>query len=321
MRDLRAAAGPKVLALMAGFVILLAGCATTERSPAMSPHGGRFVSYESFASRHVAPRKVVVWLPEGYDAGRDPYAVLYMHDGQNLFDPATSMAHEPWAVDAHLAALERARKVRKTIVVGIANTAARWREYAPAAAVERLDPELRALVEAGGGGAPQSEEYLRFLVEELKPFIDANFRTRPGRDDTFILGSSMGGLISLYALARYPEVFGGAGCLSTHWVLTTNRELLGPPSDARVERIGRAYIDWLGEHLPPPGTHRIYFDHGTVFLDALYGPFQERVDRLMTERGYRAGLDWDSRVFPGATHNEQAWRDRVDLPLTFLLRH
>ena len=282
------------------FVAARSPSALPARTTPVSLHRDRFVNYENFPSRNVTPRKVVVWLPEGYDGGRDRYAVLYMHDGQNLFDPETSTAHEPWAVDRHLAALERAGAVRRTIIVGIANSAARWREYAPAAAVERLDPQLRTQVAEAGGGDPQSEAYLQFLVEELKPF--------------------MGGLISLYALARYPDVFGGAGCLSTHWVLTTNPTLLGPPIDARVESIGGAYIEWLAGHLPPPKTHRIYFDHGTVFLDALYGPFQERVDRLMAAQGYQRGIDLESRVFPGATHNEQAWRDRLDIPLTYLLR-
>ena len=302
--------------------LVLAGALGAAATPAAgADRGGRFVVYPDFASSHVAPRKIVVWLPEGYDRHRERYAVLYMHDGQNLFDPETSMGHEPWAVDKHLAALERAQNVRPTIVVGIANAGAdRWREYAPAAAVAALDPELRALVTEGANGPTLSEDYLRFLVGELKPFIDRHYRTRPGRADTFVAGSSMGGLISLYALSRYPEVFGGAGCLSTHWVLTTNPALLGPPPDPRVPRIAAAYIDWLRLHLPAAGSHRIYFNHGTVFLDGLYGPYQDEVDRIMAEHGFRDGIDWESRVFPGATHNEQAWRERLDQPLVFLLR-
>jgi predicted alpha/beta superfamily hydrolase len=295
--------------------------AAAAASPAAAGDAGRFVVYDAFASQHVAPRKVVVWLPAGYDRHRDRYAVLYMHDGQNLFDPETSMSHEPWAVDRHLAALERAHAVRPTIVVGIANAGRdRWREYAPAAAVESLEPELRSIAAGDNAGPLLAEAYLRFLVEELKPFIDAHYRTHPERANTVVMGSSMGGLISLYALSRYPDVFGGAGCLSTHWVLTTNPALLAPTPDPRLARIGGAYLGWLRSHLPPPGRHRIYFDHGTVFLDALYAPFQEPVDRMMAELGFRAGVDFESRVYPGATHNEQAWRERIDVPLRFLLR-
>ncbi|MBS0395792.1 MAG: alpha/beta hydrolase, partial [Proteobacteria bacterium] len=226
--------------------------------------GGRFVRYDAFASAFVPARSVVVWLPEGYDAGSERYAVLYLHDGRNLFDPATSMGHEPWAVDARLAALLRAGTVRPTIVVGIDNAGAdRWREYAPAAAVAALDPERRAQALRAAGGEPRSEEYLRFLVEELKPFVDAHFRTRPGRDDTFIMGSSMGGLISLYAISRYPDVFGGAGCLSTHWPLGPVDFKRAPGADPELDRVAAGYLDWLATHLPAPGDHRLYFDHGT----------------------------------------------------------
>ena len=281
---------------------------------------GRLVSYGSFPSREVPPRKVTVWLPPGYDAGSQRYAVLYMQDGQNLFDPATAMKHEPWAVDQKLAALMRAGAVRDTLLVGIASTPERWREYAPLAAVEALAPELRATVTGAGGGPPTSEQYLKFLVGELKPFIDAHYRTRPGRADTFVMGSSMGGLISLYALSRYPQVFGGAGCLSTHWPLTNAAGLLEPASAARLEALGAGSLEWLKQALPPAGAHRLYFDHGTVGLDALYGPLQLQVDALVVAKGYRPQVDVLSRVYEGASHDEPAWRERVDVPLGFLLR-
>ena len=146
-----------------------------------------------------------------------------------------------------------------------------------------------------------SDEYLRFLVEELKPFVDARYRTLPGRDDTVVMGSSMGGLISLYALAKYPDVFGGAGAVSTHW----------PAGDG-------AMVDWLAAHLPA-GTHRIWFDHGTETLDAGYALYQLRMDAAMQAAGWMRGRDWESRVYEGAAHDEKSWRARVDQPLRFLL--
>ncbi|HJW46870.1 MAG TPA: alpha/beta hydrolase-fold protein, partial [Lysobacter sp.] len=147
-----------------------------------------------------------------------------------------------------------------------------------------------------------SDDYLKFVVTELKPFIDATYRTRKGRDDTFVMGSSMGGLISLYAVAEYPEVFGGAGAVSTHW----------PIGDGIV-------IDWLGAHLPSPRNHRIYYDFGTATLDAQYEPYQRRMDALMPAHGYVEGRNWTTRKFEGAEHSERAWRARVDVPLVFLL--
>lgn len=116
------------------------------------------------------------------------------------------------------------------------------------------------------------------------------------------MGSSMGGLISLYAVNEYPDVFGAAACLSTHW----------PAVEGVV-------LPYLHDHLPAPGRHRFYFDHGTTTIDVLYSPIQRQVDDLMAAAGYRPGHDWLTRVFPGARHFESDWRARVHVPLTFLL--
>jgi enterochelin esterase-like enzyme len=112
----------------------------------------------------------------------------------------------------------------------------------------------------------------------------------------------MGGLISLYALEQYPHVFGRAGCLSTHW-----------PAG------GAPLVDDLAAHLPAPGRHKLYFDYGTATLDALYEPFQQRMDEHLAAAGYTRDHDWMTLKFDGAKHNEAAWRARVDLPVRFLL--
>jgi predicted alpha/beta superfamily hydrolase len=281
---------------------------------------GRIERYAPFPAQAVTPRDVFVWLPPGYDSSGERYAVLYVHDGQNLFDGTTSASGAGWNMDLHLAALELDGKARPAIVVGIANTRDRWREYAPQAALAGLPQELRDRLASEAGGEPLADRYLDFIVRELKPFVDSRFRTRPGRDDTFVMGSSMGGLISLYALLRYPDVFGAAACLSPHWPLSTSRELLLAPASVPARLISDAYITWIDRHLPVAGSHRFYFDHGTVFLDALYDGDQRRVDALGTAHGYRTDIDWMSRTFPGATHGEKAWDARLDVPLEFLLR-
>ncbi len=300
----------------AGAVIGLAGGCGTTRAAA-SP--ARLQRHALLASAHVAARDVNVWLPPGYDGGSARHRVLYMHDGQNLFDPASGMGHGPWAVDAALARIGTLPGPPLPIVVGIDNTAARWREYAPAAAVAALPEPLHTTVVTAGGGVPLSDDYLRFLVGELKPYIDAHYRTRPGRDDTLVAGSSMGALISLYALACHPDTFGAAGCLSTHWLLTTSPALVSAGPGPDLEACGSAFIDWLAAHLPRAGRHRLYFDHGTVGLDSLYAPFQSRVDALVARHGYRRGVDLQSLVFEGADHHEAAWRARLETPLRFLL--
>jgi len=147
-----------------------------------------------------------------------------------------------------------------------------------------------------------SDRYLAFLVDELKPFIDAGYRTLPGRADTIVMGSSMGGLISQYAMSKHPDVFGGAGCLSTHW----------PAGDGIA-------LDDFAAHLPDPATHRYWFDYGTQTLDADYEPYQQRADEILRKAGYVAGQNWITRKFAGAEHSETAWRVRVHQPLEFLL--
>lgn len=265
---------------------------------------GTVKGWHALPSRHVALRDVDVWLPPSYDA--DPtrrYPVLYMHDGQNVFDPALAYTGVDWDVDGAMTRLIARGEVREAIVVGVWNTPARFAEYMPRAPV--VGETVGSGIDTRPIGRAQdirSDAYLRYLVEELKPMVDAVYRTRPGRDDTFVMGSSMGGLISLYAVARYPQVFGGAGAVSTHW----------PACDGCT-------LDWFAAHLPRPGTHRLYFDHGTATLDARYPPYQARMDAALRAAGWREGRDWITRRFEGAEHNEAAWRARVEIPLRFLL--
>lgn len=302
---------------------LLSGCAATALPLLTAPQGGRLVVIDDFPSRHVSARRVVVWLPPGYDTGNIAYPVLYMQDGQNLFDPPRGLANAAWDIDRHLIELVAAGRVRPAIVVGIWNSGLnRAREYAPAVPINALPVAVRELIPgttADGKKTTLSDQYLEFMVEDLKPVIDARFRTRPGRADTLLMGSSMGGLISLYALCRHPQVFGAAACLSTHWPISTNYPLLGPPIDARIVLVVRAWQDWLRANLPEPGAHRLYFDYGSLHLDRHYAPLQGQVDAIGAARGYRRDVDWVSREFPGADHNEKAWNQRLDVPLTFLL--
>lgn len=320
------------LASLAGAGVLIAsgivsGAIAATAAPlvttAMPNVPGNFVVVDAFPSAHVAARKITIWLPPGYQESADQYSVLYMHDGQNLFDATTAMGGQTWGVAEHLAGLQQAGKVRKTIVVGIANSPLRWREYAPAAAINTLSPALRGVISRVSGeglAEPLADKYLQFLVTELKPYIDRTFHTKTGRLDTFIMGSSMGGLVSLYALTSYPDVFGGAGCVSIHWPVSTNPAILSIPGDIRAAEIATSYYSWLQQHLPEAGRHKVYFDHGTINLDSLYAPLQKRVDALMLKKGYRQNEDWLTQAIVGGDHNERAWRERLDVPLQFLLR-
>jgi pimeloyl-ACP methyl ester carboxylesterase len=279
---------------------------------------GTIVDLGVLKSKYADPRRVVVWLPPGYKQRGPKYAVLYMHDGQNLFDKAAAGYGMEWEIDEHLSKLIAEKKVRPTIVVGIWNTAKRLQEYVPSKAFNGLPPEYREKVRALYGGDPLSDGYLKFIVRELRPVIDKRFNVKTDRANTMIMGSSMGSLISLYAIDEYPRIFGGAGMMSTHWPLfmTPDGKSVG---DAEYEVVSSAFERYLAPALPDPRTHKLYFDHGSETLDAIYKRYQDRVDAVVARRGYSQGVDWLTMSFPGQKHNEISWASRVDVPLEFLL--
>jgi len=279
---------------------------------------GKVQRFENFKSQFVDARNVDVWLPEGY-SDKQKYAVLYMHDGQALYDAETTWNKQSWEVDEVAGKLLAENKTRKFIVVGIWNNdKKRHLEYFPQKPYESLKPEQKEFVtkklqEKGRITEtfdPISDLYLKFLVTELKPIIDKTFSTKSNKNNTFIAGSSMGGLISMYAICEYPEIFGGAACLSTHW-----------PGIFSVENnpVPDAFVNYLKENLPNPKTHKIYFDYGDQTLDAMYKPLQQKVDLVMKEKGFTA-KNWTTKYFPGKDHSEKSWSERLDIPLSFLLK-
>jgi predicted alpha/beta superfamily hydrolase len=290
-----------------GWVAAAMSAACASVTPRVS--AGRLERLPALASGHVDPRPVDVWLPPGYDGTRR-HAVLYMHDGQMLFDAASTWNKQAWDVDDVASKLLAVGQLRDFIVVGVWNNGKkRFAEYFPQKFMAHLPDAARAgLIERGLSGPPLADAYLRFLVEELKPAIDARYATRPGRDDTLLMGSSMGGLISVYALLEYPQVFGAAAALSTHWITMFEDNDVFPA----------AAIDYLRTRLPAPGALKLYMDHGTTELDAQYARAQQRIDALLKARGFGPPLVV-SRVFEGAGHNERAWNARLETPMTFLL--
>jgi len=306
------------------FVSIIIFCITSTlvigQKPVSKVASGTLQRFADFPSKHVAPRNVDVWLPEGYNS-KKRYAVLYMHDGQMLFDSASTWNHQEWGVDETMSKLLKEKKIRQSIVVGVWNIPElRRREYGPQKPFGYLSAADQQMVAAEKDPRTQqsvlgegllSDNYLKFLVTELKPFVDSVFSTRPDRKNTFVAGSSMGGLISMYAICEYPEVFGGAACLSTHWV--------GPIFRAENNPVPAAFMAYLKDHLPTPKTHKIYFDHGTTTLDALYPPFQKQADEVMRSKGF-SNKNWMTRAFEGKDHSEKAWAERLDVPLFFLLK-
>lgn len=278
---------------------------------------GSVKRFSLFPSSYVDARNVEVWLPDGYTPAKK-YAVLYMHDGQMLFDSTSNWNKQEWGVDETMSQLLQQKKIKECIVVAVWNTGSkRHADYFPQKPFESLlqkqqDSIYTATATGSGSLFPvqvQSDRYLKFLVTELKPFIDSHFSTWKDRSNTFIAGSSMGGLISMYAICEYPAVFGGAACLSTHWpgIFSAENNL-----------IPETFLNYLKRNLPDPATHKIYFDYGTATLDSLYKPFQQQADIIMKEKGF-TGKNWITKEFPGANHSENAWRKRLSIPLLFLL--
>lgn len=228
-------------------------------------------------------RDILVYLPASYDKTDAPYPVLYMQDGQNLFDPATSFAGE-WGVDNALA--KAPRKGRRAIVVGIPNAGIdRIREYSP-------------FVDARNGGG-MGDAYLDWLHHTVKPLVDHRFRTTAGPEGTGIGGSSLGGLISLYAFFKHPGRYGFAAVLSPAlWF-----------ADGEIFR----FVESV-----PYVRGRVYLDVGTREGEGTLANAREMRDLLLA-RGYRRGRDLMWVEDKGGMHNEAAWGRRLRAALPFLL--
>ena len=283
----------------------------------MKVSSGTLQHFADFKSKYVQPRNVDVWLPDGYSAN-EKYAVLYMHDGQMLFDAMTTWNKQEWMVDETAGKLIAQGMTQKFIVVGITSIASiRHSDLFPQKPFESLMRKQQDSLYILNrntqtplfGAKVNSDNYLKFILKELKPFIDHTFSVKTDKAHTFIAGSSMGGLISMYAVCEYPDVFGGAACISTHWpgtFSTTNNP------------IPQAFLNYMKRNLPSHLTHKIYFDYGDQTLDALYEPFQKEADLIMMAKGY-GPENWITKKYPGADHSEKSWAARLDVPLKFLL--
>ena len=287
----RSIAGSIVPALLGAFLLCLA-----VRCPADAPPHtltGDFCLHPRFHSRFLrADRDVLVFLPPGYDAGgRRRYPVLYLQDGQNLFDGATSfLPGQEWRVDEAATALITRGVIEPLIIVGVYNVGNdRIEEYTPTRAGA-------GIAQGRGGGAAA---YGRMLTEELKPYIDRHYRTRTDAAHTGLGGSSLGGLVSLWLGLQYPKTFGRMACLSTSawW------------DDRAIVRQVRA--------LPSRLPGRIWLDIGMAEDADSVAAVRDLRDALAA-KGWKPGVDLGYYEAPGAQHNEAAWAGRVGPMLTFL---
>ncbi len=296
--------------LIAALLALL-GLAT----PLAAQEEGRFVEYRDVAAQGLPDQRLSIWLPPGYDTGTGRYPVLYMHDGHNLFDLKNSNFNKIWAADKAMRLVMARGMVEPHIIIGIwAPGGDRYRQYLPRSAYDAAPPALKAQMDAAGGGEIISDRYLAWIAGPLKSWVDASFRTRTGRDDTAIVGSSMGGLMSCYAFLERPDVFGRAGCVSSHWPAVDPRAVAGADSG-----VAQMWDGWLAARLGQPTGRRVWMDHGTATLDQFYAPYQQVIDARFAKAGWQKGRDFESRVYDGAEHEENAWAARLPEVFGWLL--
>ncbi len=262
---------------------------------------GTLVYWTDVKSAFLGPtRNVEIWLPPGYDSSKTVgYPVLYMSDGQNLFDPRIANTGVDWGVDEAVVRLVTHGVIPPIIVVGVWNSNLRGREYSP------------------WHDAPN---YARFLIEELLPKVNASFRTLTGPANTAVMGSSMGGLLGFYLVAHHPETFGACGCLSTGFPLSeaiADRYFTGVTAVATADTTPYIVRDIAAGFTVPRGT-RYWFDYGTLGIDSTFGPSHEAVRHWLLRQGLVEGRDFVVRRYDGVAHNEAAWRARLEDPLTFL---
>lgn len=248
--------------------------------------------HENFGSNFLeVPRNIMVWLPPGY--GIDPaqrYPVLYMHDGQNLVNPADAFGGVVWSVDETAQSLILSGQIEPLIIVGIYNSGEkRLDEYTP---VKSRGGRMK-----GRGG--MADAYGRMLIEELKPFIDHEYLTKPEREFTALGGSSLGGLVSLYLGFKRPDVFSRLAVLSPA-VWWANNQIIRE-------------IALVGERLPL----RIWLDIGRREGSRI--KHQVRALReILLANGWQEDADLAYFEFPEAEHNEAAWAQRFGEVLKFL---
>jgi len=295
----------RILTAVFGF---LSAIGFSQNLPKVS--SGTITRIENFKSQFVVERNVDVWLPDGYDATKK-YSVVYMHDGQMLFDSTQTWNKKEWGVDETFSRLIKEGKIDPCIIVAIWNTGSnRISEYFPNKIFAQLENKTQSTFTGKytGGKPADGDNYLRFLATELKSYVDQHFSTYPDKDHTYMMGSSLGATISLYAINEYPEIFGGIACLSTAWLSSIEPNY----------EIPAATFEYLKHHLASAAGHRIYMDYGTGESDENYELTQSFVDLIVKGKGFDE-TNYQIKVFDKDEHNEVAWSKRLHFPVEFLL--
>lgn len=242
---------------------------------------GTVVYHRNLKAGNLKPRDLIVWLPPGYEYGRRRYPVLYMHDGKNVFDPATSTFGVDWRLDETADSLIRKGEMEPAIIVGIYNTPDRMEEYVP-----------------GNMGAA----YMDFVVNTVKPLVDQKYRTMTGRRHTLTGGSSAGGTIAFMLAWEHPEVFSKAICMSPAF---------------KIMHID--YVKEVRAYTGRKKKLKFYIDNGGIDLEARLQPGIDEMLQALQLQGYLKGKDYIWVQKKEAQHNEAAWAKRMPTAFKFML--
>jgi hypothetical protein len=269
-----------------------------------------------FSFKDSSSRRVLIWLPANYSP-KVKYATIYMHDGQMLFDSTTTWNKKEWRVDETADSLTSNGITRPFIVVGIYNDPPnRYAEFFPQETAKYMDSNyISKLKQTLWNGELRADYYIDWITKKLIPFVEDHYPVSHKREDRFLIGSSMGGLISLYGLTREPKTFGGAACLSIHTPMI-NFQMTG---DDAMKQLALPFNAYLSKTLPSPKKVKIYIDRGTETLDANYGPYHEVLLSTLTKSGYEIGSNYLTLVWDKTAHDEVSWANRLAVPIKFLL--
>lgn len=259
---------------------------------------------EKFPSLYVEPRGIEIYLPSDYDSSKK-YEVLYFQDGQNLFDSNVAFQNAPMELHNIL----KSEGINNLIVVGIWNTTQRFREFLPDAYYNSLNRKNKNFITREYGGKPLGNSYIKFLVDELIPFIESKYSIDTNSQLRAIGGISMGGLISFTAAIQYPEVFGKILCLSTHWPLSVIKN---------KTEIFEEYRNEILKSVRQLKQMHAYFDYGTDNIDAWYDKPQENVMELLKEELPASKINLMCKKFEGHGHSMDDWKSRIGEGLKFI---
>jgi hypothetical protein len=262
-------------------------------------------------------RQIDVFIPSVCKE-RKEQKVLYMHDGQMLFDSTQTWNKKEWRIDEVYTTTLARFAHEPFIVVGIHNDPPnRYAEFFPQKVAAFMPDSYRnLLMDKLWNGELKADAYLNWMEQTLVPFIEQEFEVGKRTEDRMVMGSSMGGLISLYALCEKPKLFSGAACLSIHTPMIN----YGMFEEGMVEALVVPFNLYLEKNLKADKRHFLYVDRGTENLDGLYQPYHDQLLKTLARVGYHGqNPRFLEAVVQGAGHDEHAWSERWHIPLLFML--